>query len=166
MEPSLSESTRASGRSARGPVSPAVLLAGGAVLVFMTFMRYSLAELGWVVFAPFLVFLHERGTFRRELALLATLVFAFVVTVSKMATAEIPWAPVPMFAVPLAVSYFVALAVAGAAHRLLGVRWGVYTFASMAVVMGWVQYTFTPGSSWGCSRILSWRTCRCSNSRP
>lgn len=73
MEASLSESAQAAGKPARAPVSPALLLAGGAVLVFMTFMRYGLAELGWVAFAPFLVFLHEHGTSRRQLTLLATL---------------------------------------------------------------------------------------------
>jgi apolipoprotein N-acyltransferase len=134
---------------ARPRVSPALLLAGGGILVVMTFMRYSLAELGWVVFAPFLVFLHGRATLPRHLALLATLVVAFLLAVSKMATAEIPWAPVPMFAIPIALEYFVALVLAGAAHRRLGARWGLCAFASLAVVMGWVQYTFTVGSSWG-----------------
>lgn len=140
---------QAAGESVRPPVSPALLLVGGSALIFMTFMRYSLAEVGWVAFGPFLVFLQERGTLRRHLALLATLVIAFVLAVSKIATDEISWAPVPMFAVPIAFSYFVALAVASVAHRRLGARWSIYTFASMAVVMGWVQYTFTPGSSWG-----------------
>ena len=127
-----------------------LLLVGGSALIFMTLMRYSLPVLGWVVFAPFLVFLHQRSNGRRHLAVLAALVVAFLAALSKMATPEIHWAPpVPMFAVPLALSYFLVLTVAGAAHRRLGARWGVYTFAAMAVVMGWVQYTFTPGSSWG-----------------
>ncbi len=134
-----------SGRS----TSPATLLGIGSVLVFMTFMRDSLAPLGWVVFAPFLVFICARGTLRRHLALFATLVVAFVATVSKMNSWEIPWGPVPFFAAPLAVSYFVALSVAGLVHRRVGVRWGVYTFASAATALGWIQYTFTPGSSWG-----------------
>jgi apolipoprotein N-acyltransferase len=137
------------GPPARAPVPPALLLVAGGILVVMTFMRYSLAELGWVVFAPFLALLHERGTLRRHLTLLATLVVAFLLAVSKMATAEIPWVPVPMFAIPMALAYFVALAVAGAAHRRLGARWGIGAFASLAVVMGWVQYTFSVGSSWG-----------------
>lgn len=128
---------------------PAFLLALGSALIFLTFMRYSLAELGWVVFAPFLVFLHRRGTLRQHLALLATLLVVFIATVGKMVSAEIPWTPVPMFAIPLQLSYFVSLSVAGVAHRRLGVRWGVYSFAAMVVVMGWVQYSFTPGASWG-----------------
>jgi apolipoprotein N-acyltransferase len=135
--------------STRRRVSPAFLLVGGSVFILLTFMRYSLAALGWVAFAPYLVFLQSPGTLRRHLVLLATLVAAFVAAVSKMATAEIPWLPVPMFAVPIALSYFVALALAGGAHRRLGARWGVYTFAAMVVVMGWVQYSLTPGSSWG-----------------
>ena len=148
MEPAVAR-VGSAGASVRPLVSGALLLGGGSALVFLTFMRYSLADVAWVAFAPFLVFLQERGTLRRHVALLAALVIAFLLTVSKMATEEIAWAPIPMFAIPLAVSYFAALAVAGAALRRLGARWGIYTFASMVVVMGWVQYTFTPGSSWG-----------------
>jgi apolipoprotein N-acyltransferase len=126
-----------------------LLLLAGSGLVFMTFMRFSLPEVAWVTFAPFLIFLHERGTIGRHLAVLGTLLVAFLLTVSKMDTAEIPWAPVPAFATPFAISYFVALATASLAHRRLGARWGAYTFASIVVVLGWVQYSFTPLSSWG-----------------
>jgi len=130
-------------------VPPALLLAAGVVFVFMTFLRGSLAELGWVVFAPFLVFAHERGGWRRHLALSGALAVGFLAALSKMATEEIPWVPVPMFAIPMAFSYCLAVMVAGAAHRRLGPRWGIYAFAAMAVVMSWLQYRFTPGSSWG-----------------
>jgi len=116
----------------------------------MSFMRYSLPELGWVAFAPLLVCLYERATLGRHLAVLSTLVVAFLAAISKMATAEMPWAPpVPMFAIPIALSYFTALAFASLGHRRFGARWGIYTFASMAAVLGWLQYTVTPGSSWG-----------------
>lgn len=125
------------------------LLVVGGSLIFMTFMRYSLAELGWVALAPFLVCLHQRATLRRHLAVLAMLVVAFLAAVSKMVTAEISWAPVPLFAIPMAFSYFLATAGAGLVHRRLGARWGIYSFASLAAVLGWIQYTFTPGSSWG-----------------
>jgi len=128
--------------------SPALLFAG-ACLVFMTFMRYSLAEVAWVAFAPFLAYIYAGGSVRRHLALLAVLAVAFIATVSKMATHEIPWAPVPMFALPLTLTYFLAIAFAGAAQRRLGARWGAYAFAAAAVVLGWVQYSYTPGSSWG-----------------
>ncbi|HXI21182.1 MAG TPA: hypothetical protein VNH46_08860, partial [Gemmatimonadales bacterium] len=138
------------GRDGSRPApSTALLLAVGSLLVFLTFMRYSLAPLAWVAFAPFLVFLHRRPTVRGHLLLLGVLMVAFVVTVSKMVTAEIPWIPVPMFAVPLALSYFVAVALSAAAHRRLGPRWGIWTFPSAVVALGWIQYSFTPGSSWG-----------------
>lgn len=77
----------------RPAVPPAAFLLLGGVLVFFTFMRLSLPELAWVVFAPFLVLLHAAGTARRLLAVFATLVLAFLAAVSKMATSEIPWAP-------------------------------------------------------------------------
>lgn len=129
------------------PLFPLLALGGG--LVFMTFMRFSLAELAWVVFAPVLAYLHRRPTIGGHLAVLATLVVAFLAAIAKMATVEIPWVPVPMFAVPIALSYFAAAAFAGLLHRRLGARWGIYGFASMAAVLGWLQYTYTPGSSWG-----------------
>jgi len=127
---------------------PKRLLLIGGIFIFMTFMRYSLSELGWVVFAPLLAALHGRATLRAHLAVLAVLVVAFLAAVSKMATAEIPWIPVPMFAVPIALSYFAAITMSCAAHRRMGPRHGVYTFAAMVAVLGWIQYTFTPGSSW------------------
>ena len=112
-------------------------------------MRFGVGELGWIVFAPFLVFLQSHGTFKRHLALIATLLAAWLITVAKIITSEIPWTPAPMFAVPIAFSYFIALGFAGLVHRKLGPRPGVYAFASIVAVMGWIQYSFTPGASWG-----------------
>jgi hypothetical protein len=40
----------------------AALLLAGAGLIFMTYMRFSLPELGWIAFAPLLVFLRDRPT--------------------------------------------------------------------------------------------------------
>ncbi len=130
-------------------MSGAFLLISGSVLIMVTFMRFSLEELGWIVYAPLLVFIYERSTVKQHLALFGTLVIAYLLTVSKMVTSEIPWAPVPMFAIPMAFSTFVSMSVAGLAHRRLGARWGVYTFASMTTVLSWIQYSFTPGASWG-----------------
>jgi apolipoprotein N-acyltransferase len=125
------------------------LLITGSVLILFTFMRFSISELGWVVYAPLLVFIYERSSLKHHLALLATITIAYLLTISKMVTSEIPWTPVPMFAIPMAFSTFVSLSIAGMAHRRLGVRWGLYTFASMITVLGWIQYSFTPGASWG-----------------
>lgn len=72
------------------------LLLTGSVLIFLTFMRYGVPALGWVVFVPLLVFAGECSTPKRHLALLGTLLVAFTLAVGKMATAEIPWAPVQL----------------------------------------------------------------------
>lgn len=125
------------------------LLTTGSALIILTFMRFGIGELGWVVYAPFLVFIFEQTKLKKHLLLFVTLVIAYIITVSKIVTYEIPWTPVPMFAIPIALEVFVSLSLAGLAHRKLGPRWGVYTFASGITVMGWIQYSFTPGSSWG-----------------
>ncbi len=128
---------------------PALLLAGGGALIFLSFLRFGVPELGWLAFTPMLVLLHLRGTFLNHIALLAALIISMLLTVAKIATGEIPWLIVPMFAMPIALSYFVALVAAGFAHRRLGARLGAYTFATSITVLDWVQYTFTPGASWG-----------------
>jgi apolipoprotein N-acyltransferase len=136
--------------AARPASSPLLLLVGGIALIAFTFMRYSVPAIAWVAFAPFLLVLNERGTLGRHLAVLGALVIAMLIAVSKMATAGISWMPtIPMFAIPMALEYFVAVAIASAVHRRLGVRWGVYTFASAVTALTWIQYSFTPGSSWG-----------------
>lgn len=131
-------------------LSPLLLLVGGVVLIAFTFMRYSVPALAWVAFAPFLLVLNERGTLGRHLAVLVALVIAMLIAITKMATAGISWMPMaPMFAIPMALLYFVAVTVASTVHRRLGVRWGIYTFASAITALMWIQYSFTPGSSWG-----------------
>ncbi len=142
------ESTETRGAEKIPVRSPALLLIPGGVLVFLTFMRFGLSELGWVVFAPFLVYLQEKHSWKHHLVLLATLIVAYLFAVAKIVTDGIPWAVVPMFAIPIAISYFIALSLAGVAQRRLGLQWGIYTFAAMVVVMGWVQYRFTPAASW------------------
>jgi apolipoprotein N-acyltransferase len=136
--------------AARPALSPLLLLIGGLALIAFTFMRYSVPAIAWVAFAPFLLVLNERGTLGRHLAVLGALVIAMLIAVSKMATAGISWMPtIPMFAVPMALEYFVAVAIASMVYRRLGARWGVYTFASAVTALTWIQYSFTPGSSWG-----------------
>jgi apolipoprotein N-acyltransferase len=137
-------------RATARPVSPLLLLVGGVALIAFTFMRYSVPAIAWVAFAPFLLVLEERGTLGRHLAVLVALVIAMLIAVSKMATAGISWMPtIPMFAVPMALEYFVAVAIASMVHRRLGAHWGVYTFACAVTALMWIQYSFTPGSSWG-----------------
>ena len=101
-------------------------------------MRFGIGTLGWIAFAPFLVVLHERASLKRHLIVLAALVVGWLAAI-----------PVPLFAIPIACSYFVAIACGSLVHRRLGARRGAYVFAAMAVVMGWLQYAFTPGASWG-----------------
>ena len=112
-------------------------------------MRFGVSALGWIVFTPFLLVLHERATLTRHLLVLGALAIGWLAAVSKMATEEISWVPVPLFAIPIACSYFVAIACGAFVHRRLGARLGASVFAAMAVVMGWIQYAFTPGASWG-----------------
>src|SRR5262245_24289316 len=79
---------------------PMTWLAGGALLIFLTFMRFGLAELAWIAFAPFLIVLHARPTVRQHLGVWLALTIGWLAAIAKMATAEISWVPVPLFAIP------------------------------------------------------------------
>lgn len=129
-------------------LSSAFLLISGSILIILTFLRFGIGELAWIVYAPLLVFVHERRNFKQHLLLFGVLAVAYTLTVGKIVTSEIPWMPAPMFGVPMAFFTVVAISVAGLAHRILGTRWGVYTFASVITAIGWIQYN-TPLSSWG-----------------
>jgi apolipoprotein N-acyltransferase len=133
---------------AKAPQGILLLLAGG-LTVFMSLMRLSIGELGWVAFAPFLVALHRDGSLKRHLGVLSTLLVTFVLAVSKIVTEEIPWSMALTFGIPMAAASFAVLATAGAAHRRLGPRWGLYSFAAMTAAVGWIKYGFTPAGSWG-----------------
>ena len=62
--------------------------------------------------------------------MLGALLIAMLIAVSKMATAGISWMPtVPMFAIPMALSYFVAVGIASVVHRRMGVRFGASTLS-------------------------------------
>lgn len=130
-------------------LSATFLLIAGSILIIVAFIRFGIGALGWVVFAPMLVYVHERTKRKQNLTLLITLIVAYILAVSKMVTSEIPWIPAPMYAIPIAIEVFVSMFIAGIVHRRLGARWGAYTFASVITVMGWIQYSFTPGASWG-----------------
>jgi apolipoprotein N-acyltransferase len=136
---------RAFAQNHRGPL----LLCAGAFTVFLSLMRFSVGELAWVASAPFLVALHLDGSLRCHLAVLATLLATFTLTVSKIVTEDIHWGMAPMFGLPMAVAYFAVLSTAGAVHRRLGPRSGIYSFAAMTAALSWMKYTYTPGGSWG-----------------
>jgi apolipoprotein N-acyltransferase len=127
----------------------ALLICAGGFAVFLSSMRAGVSELGWVAFAPFLVALHRDGSLRCHLGVLAMLLVTFTLAVSKIVTEEISWGIAPMFGLPSGVASFAVVAIAGAAHRRLGPRWGIYSFAAMTAALGWVKYSLTPGSSWG-----------------
>jgi apolipoprotein N-acyltransferase len=126
-----------------------LLSCAGGTSVFLSLMRPSIGELAWIASAPFLIALHRDGSLRCHLGVLATLLVTFPLTVSKIVTDDIPWAMAPMFGLPMGVTFFAVLAIAGAAHRRLGPRWGLYAFAAMTAALSWMKYSFSSGGSWG-----------------
>ncbi|MBI5636912.1 MAG: hypothetical protein HZA03_02960 [Nitrospinae bacterium] len=124
-------------------------MAAGSALLFLSSMRFGVAELGWIAFAPFLAAMYTEGGLKRHLRLFAVIAVAMTLTVGKIVTDQVPWFMAPMFSIPGAVFCFATISLAAAAHRRLGLRWGIYLFPALAVTMEWLQYSFTDGGSWG-----------------
>lgn len=138
---------KAGGQAAAPPFWP--LMAAGSALLFLSSMRFGVAELGWIAFAPFLAAMYTEGGLKRHLRLFAVIAAALILTVGKIVTDQVPWFMAPMFSVPAAIFCFASISLAAAAHRRLGPRWGIYLFPALAVTVEWLQFSFTESGSWG-----------------
>ncbi len=125
------------------------LMAAGSALIFFSGMRFGVAELAWIVHAPFLASLHAEGGIKRHVWLFLVLLASMSATIGKIMTGDISWLMVPLFSVPAAVFCFASVSLSAAAHRRLGTRRGVYIFPALVVTIEWLQYSFTEFGSWG-----------------
>lgn len=130
-----------------------LLLAGGAALVAASSMRFGVAELGWVAWAPFLVAMGARGSRRDHGWLFFYATLAMVGAISKIVTPPITWPMMLAFVIPSSLVMFGSLAVAGWVIRRLGAVWGIYFFPAITVTVEWIFYTFTPQSTWGAAGL-------------
>ncbi len=122
------------------------LLPLGAVLIFLTHLRYGIGTFAWFAYAPFLLFLRMKKGFLPRLALFGTYFAAWSVAIFKIITPPMEFYFSFGFAVIIATLHFVGFI---AWDLLKEKRFGFLVFPAAMVVMEYIQYTFTPFASWG-----------------
>jgi len=127
---------------------PWLWLALGTLLLVGAHVRFGLGALAWLAPVPFLHYLRcTRGLKSRALFAVA-MVIAWNLAVAKIVTPPVPFAFVPLFALPLAV-------LLGAPYllwswvRSAGETAASLVFAASAVVAEWLLHAALPFGTWG-----------------
>jgi apolipoprotein N-acyltransferase len=118
----------------------------GLVLTASIHTTYGIGFLAWIAFVPFLIYLHQTKGWKSRLWFVLTYLLVWHIGVYKITTEPLPLAMIPMFAVPIAVIHLPAFLIwARFRHR----KGALFLFPVLMVLLEWLQYTFTPFSSWG-----------------
>ncbi len=122
------------------------LLPLGAVLIFLTHMRYGIGFFAWFAYVPFLLFLRTKNGFLPRLALYGTSFAAWSVAIFKIITPPLEFYFSFGFAIIIATLHFAGFI---AWDLLKERRFGFLVFPAAMVIMEYIQYTHTPFASWG-----------------
>ncbi len=122
------------------------LLPLGAVLIFLTHLRYGIGSFAWFAYAPFLLFLRTKKGVLPRLALFGTYFAAWSATIFKIITPPLEFYLAFGFAIVIATFHFVGFLTW---DLLKGKKFGFLVFPAAMVLAEYIQYTFTPFASWG-----------------
>ncbi len=127
-------------------LNPWIWLSTGLLLMVGTHMTYSVGAFAWIAYAPFLIYLHQTRGWKSRLWFFLLYVLAWSLIVFKIVTAPIPLFVIPLYSIPIALFHLPAFLLWSRFYREKG---AVLLFPALAVILEWVQYTFTPFGSWG-----------------
>ncbi|MCO4761205.1 MAG: hypothetical protein KC502_06860 [Myxococcales bacterium] len=130
-------------------LSPKLWLLVGVVIHAAVGLRFNVSALAWVALVPWLVYLRSaRGWRAMGLFHLAVQV-AFVIQLSKIISAPIPWIFAPLFSVPMALATSVSLWGFERLRRRVGDGLGLWLLPAMWVVLEWLGWRYSAFGSWG-----------------
>ncbi len=122
------------------------LLLLGFLLLIGTHLTYGIGLLAWIAYVPFLLFLDRTSGWTSRLWFVVVYFLAWSGAVFKISTDPIPLYIIPLFSLPIALLQAPAFLIWA---RFRNEKWAGLLFAALAVVLEWLQYTFTPFGSWG-----------------
>lgn len=127
-------------------IRPIWLLGLGILTLSATHLTYGIDAIAWIASVPFLLYLARTHGIRSRIWFSLALLIAWSLAVYKIISAPIPEAIIPLFSIPIGLlqlpAYLVWSSTKNALHRTL-------VFPVLAVIMDWIQYSFTPFASWG-----------------
>ncbi|MCH8837913.1 MAG: nitrilase [Candidatus Marinimicrobia bacterium] len=128
---------------------PIVWLLLGLVLTFLSEEPHGVGLLAWFAPVPFLYYLMNTSGWRSRMGLFAALLITMHLTIGKIVTDPIPYAMVPMFAVPLALTGLVVYLTWDWLRRKGGRTVAIFAFPALIVVAELFLFRMSPLGVWG-----------------
>lgn len=129
-------------------INPVVLLALGAILMFLSGMRWGVGTLAWFSYIPFLIYTQTTQGWRSRLWLFFTITIAVFAVVTSIITPPVSYGLVPLFAIPAVIVTFAILLIWDYLRSRLGASLGIYAFVSLIVINDWMTSRFSELGVW------------------
>lgn len=128
-----------------------LLLGIGVLLLIFTRERWAVPLLAWMAPVPFLLFLKRGSSWRNALLFLGVYCLGTIISLSKSFQPPWPRFMALAFGVPIGLALATAYLWWAWLRRHLSPWMGNLLFAAAITAMEWLQYTFTPLGSVGCT---------------
>lgn len=125
------------------------LAALGALAVFGAGGHAAVPALVWLAPIPWLLWSRRARGWLPWLAMAALLVVSMTAQLATIISEPIPWVFALAFAVPMALSLFLAFRLVEALRRATSDTWFIYGYASLAALSDVSSGAFGPAGSWG-----------------
>ena len=127
-------------------IKPVWWLCIGLITIALAHMSIHCAEVGWIAYTPFLVYLRLNEGIKSRMIFILFLVVAWSLCIVKIVSPPMPLAMVFLFSIPISLFHLPAFLIW---DRFKQHPWSALLFPTVLTLMEWIQYTFTPFASWG-----------------
>jgi apolipoprotein N-acyltransferase len=128
---------------------PAAWLVLGALLLFLSQMRFGIGALAWLAPVPWLRFLRLTSRWPSRLTFALVGGIAWTLTVAKILTSPLPLAFAPLFGVPIASFLVTPYLATPLLRKHFGEVAAAVGFTTTMVTGEWLLHTALPMGTWG-----------------
>jgi apolipoprotein N-acyltransferase len=127
-------------------INPLWYLAIGVATMGLTHMTFSIEVMAWVSSVPFLIYLSVTQGWKSRLTFSLAFVLAWSFVVAKIITDPIPLVLLFLYSIPISLFHLPGYLIWS---KFKNQKYALFLFPIIMIIMEWVQYSFTPLSSWG-----------------
>ena len=127
-------------------INPLWYLAIGVGIMALTHMTFSIEVMAWISSVPFLIYLSLTQGWKSRLSFSLALVLAWSFVVMKIISDPIPLELIFLYSIPISLFHLPGYLIWS---KYKNQKYALFLFPVIMIIMEWIQYTFTPLSSWG-----------------
>ena len=127
-------------------IKPLWFLLAGIIAMTLSHLTFSIDIAGWFSMVPFLVYLSITRGWKSRLIFTLALFVTWSIIVLKIISPPIPYMLIFLYSIPISLFHLPGYLIWA---RFRDRRFSVLLFPAMMILLEWIQYTFTPLSSWG-----------------